>query len=562
MAASPSPLVQPIPPRNSVPHLHLADDEVCPLCDQPIPHDRYDEIKARIDEREQARESEISARLGEQFERQKAQIVEQAQHDTQAALERAAQESQEKITAAAEEARKLAETTAQERLTEAHRISQEAQTALQTQLQQAETQRGTLEAQIETVRRESASAIETVKQEAAAKEANIRADAARAADAAVQVKLASLAKEREDAEAALQVRIAQAEADKTAAQDAGMVLRAQLEEAERDKTATIEKMQQDAVAREAEIRREVQAAAEAATQQTVAGLTQAKTEAEAKVAAAEQQMQTLQAGFDTQLAERLQEQRAALEQAKTEAVNAEKAAIFDEKLKLSNKVEELQRALDKKTAEELGEAAELDLFEALKAEYEGDRIERVNKGLPGADILHTVIHNGRECGRIIYDSKNHKAWRNEFVTKLAADQMAAPAEHAVLSTRKFPAGTQHLHIQDGVILASPARVLALVQILRDHLVQTTKLRLSNEARTQKTAALYSFITSERCRNFFAQIDKQAQKLLDLQLKEQKTHQDVWKNQGIMLRSIQKLGGDLSREIETIIGSADAPEVTP
>ncbi|MGR4864202.1 hypothetical protein [Caulobacter sp. LARHSG274] len=37
-------------------------------------------------------------------------------------------------------------------------------------------------------------------------------------------------------------------------------------------------------------------------------------------------------------------------------------------------------------------------------------------------IRHIVMHNGRECGKIIYDSKNHNAWRNEFVTKLKADQ--------------------------------------------------------------------------------------------------------------------------------------------
>jgi hypothetical protein len=146
---------------------------------------------------------------------------------------------------------------------------------------------------------------------------------------------------------------------------------------------------------------------------------------------------------------RLREQREALEAAKTEAVNAEKSAAYKEKLKLSAKVEELQRALDKKTAEELGEDAEIDLFEDLKGAFHSDRIERVNKGLPGADILQTVIHNDRECGKIILDSKNHNAWRNDFVAKLRSDQMAAGAEHAILSTRKFPSGMYHLHVQDG-----------------------------------------------------------------------------------------------------------------
>ena len=89
------------------------------------------------------------------------------------------------------------------------------------------------------------------------------------------------------------------------------------------------------------------------------------------------------------------------------------------------------------------------------------------------------------------------------MTKLASDQMAAKAEHAVLSTSKFPKGARQLHVQDGVILAGPARVVALVQVIRRHLVQTHTLRLSNDERAKKTAALYDFITSERCAGFRA-----------------------------------------------------------
>lgn len=220
-------------------------------------------------------------------------------------------------------------------------------------------------------------------------------------------------------------------------------------------------------------------------------------------------------------------------------------------------MEELQRALDKKTAEELGEGAEIDLFETLKAEFEGDRIERVNKGQPGADILHVVIHNGRECGRIIYDSKNHNAWRNDFITKLATDQMAAKAEHAILSTRKFPAGARHLHVQDGVLVASPSRVTALVKIVHQHLIQTHTLRMSNEERTQKTAALYAFITSERCADLFKRVDAHAEDLLDIQVKEKKAHELTWKKQGELIRAVQKVTAEIGHEIDAIIGSEAA-----
>jgi len=110
-----------------------------------------------------------------------------------------------------------------------------------------------------------------------------------------------------------------------------------------------------------------------------------------------------------------------------------------------------------------------------------------------------------------------------------------------------------------VILASPSRVVAIIQIVRQHLLQTHMLRLSNAARTQKTAALYSFITSERCNDLFARIDSHTDNLLDIQVKEIKAHENVWKRQGELLRSVQKVRAELWNEIESIIGTAETGE---
>jgi hypothetical protein len=423
------------------------------------------------------------------------------------------------------------------RIDAAERANQEAQAGLRAKITEAEA------------------AVETVKKAAEEREASIRAEAVQMAEAAVQEKLAEADRIRRESEAALTAKVEQAEAARLAAEEADLATKAELDKVKQDAEATIEQMKQDAAFREIEIRAEANRIAEAAAQEKLSGAEQARAEAEAKANAAEERVRTLQADHDTQLAERLKEQREALESDKVAAVNAEKSNAYQEKLKLSTKIDELQRALDKKTAEELGEGAEIDLFEALKAEFQGDRIERVNRGQPGADILQTVMLNGRECGRIIYDSKNHSAWRNDFVTKLASDQMAAKAEHAILASRTFPAGERHLHVREGVIIASPARVVALVQIVRQHLVQTYTLRLSNEARTQKTAALYTFITSERCSDLFNRIDTHTDDLLDLQVKEKRAHDAVWKKQGELIRSVQKVRAELCNEIDTIIGVA-------
>jgi hypothetical protein len=501
--------------------------ESCPLCDQPIPHDRFDEIKARIQARQLARTAEITSRLAEQFAREKANALEQAH-------QQAAAELTTRLASAREEERRAAEAAANEKLAEAARITQKARAAMQTRIEQveaakiaAEESASALKAQLDQAHRDTEATIQKMKEEAEADAAAIHEEARKRAEAEVQERVAGL--------------------------------EAELEQTRINSETAIEKARQDAAAEVNAARQEAIAAIEATMLEKIASAEKAKADAEAKALAAEQQAQSVQETYEAQLTERLNEQREALERAQTEALNTERSSAFEKHLKLSNKVEELQRALDNKTAEELGEGAEIDLYEVLKSEFEGDRIERINKGQPGADILHTVIHNGKECGSIIYDSKNHKAWRKDFVTKLAADQMAAKADHAILSTRKFPEGTRHLHVQDGVILAAPSRVAAVVQITRQHIVRNHTLRLSDEARTQKTAALYGFITSQRCSDLFARIDTHTEDLLDLQVKEMRAHENTWKKQGALLCSVQKVRAEICNEIETIIGTVDAGE---
>jgi hypothetical protein len=85
------------------------------------------------------------------------------------------------------------------------------------------------------------------------------------------------------------------------------------------------------------------------------------------------------------------------------------------------------------------------------------------------------------------------------------------------------------------------------------------LRLSNVERDSKTDALYEFIRSERCSQLFARIDSQAESLLKLQAQEKKAHDATWKRQGTVYRAIQKDGGELSAEIDRIIGMQDEPD---
>lgn len=116
-----------------------------------------------------------------------------------------------------------------------------------------------------------------------------------------------------------------------------------------------------------------------------------------------------------------------------------------------------------------------------------------------------------------------------------------------------------MHVQDGVILASPARIGVLTVIIREHIIATHTLRLSAEARTRKTAELYALITSGRFRDILRRIDTGADKLLELQVKEKRAHETMWENQGKLIRAMQKVHAEVTNEIELIVGTADVLE---
>jgi hypothetical protein len=314
-------------------------------------------------------------------------------------------------------------------------------------------------------------------------------------------------------------------------------------------------------------RAEAVLAAESAMAARLAEFQSKLAQAEQARAAAQGQIAALKEAKEAAIAQRVAEieaglQRKAedLQREKDAAVLAERTKAFEDQQKLQAKLQDMQRQLERKSAHELGEGSEVDLFEQLRATFESDRIVRVGKGVNGADVIHEVIHNGKTCGKIVYDAKNRNAWQNEFVTKLRADKIAQAADHAILSSNKFPKDTAHVHYQDGVIIASPARVTAIVQLLRDQVVRMHELRISKEGREQKSVELYAFITSEHCKALLDQLETQASRMLELDTREQEAHRRLWEQRKKLINSVQKARSDLVFEIDRIIGTAgNGPE---
>jgi Uncharacterized protein conserved in bacteria (DUF2130) len=296
-------------------------------------------------------------------------------------------------------------------------------------------------------------------------------------------------------------------------QQAATKAKAEIEKAKKDAAAQIDKAKQEGAAREAVIRQQATKAATAALAPKIA-----------------------------------------------EAVNTEKERSYAERLKLAEQLDDMKRRLEKKTAGELGDEAEVNLLDMLKREFGGDQIAggdvfgRTPKGRNGADIIHQVVHNGTVCGTIIYEAKNHKRWLNSFTTKLRQDQIAEQADHAVLVSAVFPAGAQQLAVRDGVVIVHPARVIALAHLLRRQTVQLHRLRLGNEARAGKTERLYEFMTSDRASHLWDQIADATNELEVLERSEKISHEKTWGRRADLIRHLKEAHHSFGEAIERVIGA--------
>jgi hypothetical protein len=521
-------------------HVHLSL-ETCPTCGQEIPADKIEEIGGRIAARERDQALAITLQLEKHYAVEKAA----AEAKATAALESERELSALREQQARDDAQRAAEKLLNEREVEAEQARGQLTAEWQQKLLEAESARKSaeqtearLQGEMHLLRDTNAQALEAVKAESQQREIEIRNEATREAQSAMAERIQAAETTRRESEETLQAKINEAEVSRIAAQENQASLQLQ-----------IAKMKEDAAGEMERVRQITTERTELRLRDTVAAHEKAVSEANAKARESEKHA--------SELTQDLKTQREIMEQAKDEAVNAERAKAFEETQKLSNKVNELQRVVERKSNEELGEGAEVNLLEALRKEFKGDRIERIPKGAPGADIRHVVMFNGQECGTILYDSKNHKQWRDEHAAKLRKDQLAEKAEHAILSTHKFPRDARQLDLRDGVLLANPARVVALVTIIRQHMLQLHTLRLSKVQREKKTAALYEFITSVRCKQLLDRVDQRAGALLELQEKEIRWHENNWEHQGTAIRAIQKAKADLSGEINAILGVAES-----
>ena len=225
----------------------------------------------------------------------------------------------------------------------------------------------------------------------------------------------------------------------------------------------------------------------------------------------EQQLKTKEAELDIKMQQALQKEREAL----TEQIRkqeTEKNQIRENSLTMELKKLEKQLEDQKKLAEEMkrkaeqgsmqlqGEVQEMLLETILKEHFPFDQVLEVGKGIEGADCIQVVRNaGGKECGKIIYESKRTRGWSNNWIDKLKADMRTTGADMAILVTQTFPKDMERFGTREGIWICSYAEVASVSTVLRNAVMCVSDAKKSEENKGEKMQMLYAYISGTEFR---------------------------------------------------------------
>lgn len=281
----------------------------------------------------------------------------------------------------------------------------------------------------------------------------------------------------------------------------------------------------------------------------------------------EQQLNNKEAELEITLQKKLQAERTVLSE-QIQKQEQEKSSIKDTQFQL--KLRELEKQLDeqKKLAEEMrrkaeqssmqrqGEVQELLLEEILKENFPFDLIEEVGKGVEGADCIQIVRnHSGRECGKIIYESKRTKAWQNNWIDKLKSDMRSRGADIAILVTQTFPKDMERFGEKDGVWICNFAEVASVSALIRNGIIKVYEIQRSEENKGDKMQLLYNYLTGVE---FRGQVEAIAEGFLAMKnsiTRERMQMEKMWKEREKQLEKVLISTSALYGSVKGIAGAS-------
>jgi len=234
---------------------------------------------------------------------------------------------------------------------------------------------------------------------------------------------------------------------------------------------------------------------------------------------------------------------------------------------LKSALDDMKRKADQGSMETQGEVLELDFEERLRRMFHLDDIQPVPRGIRGADLVQMVrTPVGADCGSIIWETKNTKAWSPGWISKLKDDMAETRASLAILVTVALPEGIARFGQVDGVWVSDPLSALPLAAALRQQLLQLERERQASTGKSVKMEMLYAYLAGNEFKGRVEGIVEAFTSLQDQLQRERRAMEKNWKEREKQIERVIKntvgLYGDMQGIIGGQIPTIEALELEP
>jgi len=274
---------------------------------------------------------------------------------------------------------------------------------------------------------------------------------------------------------------------------------------------------------------------------------------------ARQELAVKEQGLDLEVQKRLSTERDAL--LKKVSQQAREAYELEAKEKdrniqlLKQQVDQLQERLLSGSPQVRGYIQQEDLANYLRELYPGDDIEEIKRGVHGADMLHKVkLRSGAVAGTILWESKRTKDFHDSWIEKLREDQREQKSDLAVLVSQILPEEVSHFATRGDVIIAHPSIVDALSGIVRQHIINVARHKMTEEQRQDKIHDLYAYMTGNEFHQRISGIVESAVNLEGLIGREIRAHERLWAQRKKLHEGMFRQTAVLYGEISGIVGT--------
>jgi hypothetical protein len=221
---------------------------------------------------------------------------------------------------------------------------------------------------------------------------------------------------------------------------------------------------------------------------------------------------------------------------------------------LKSALDDMKRKADQGSMETQGEVLELDFEERLRRMFHLDDIQPVPRGIRGADLVQMVrTPVGADCGSIIWETKNTKAWSPGWISKLKDDMAETRASLAILVTVALPEGIARFGQVDGVWVSDPLSALPLAAALRQQLLQLERERQASTGKSVKMEMLYAYLAGNEFKGRVEGIVEAFTSLQDQLQRERRAMEKNWKEREKQIERVIKNTVGLYGDMQGIIG---------